>query len=211
MRLLATLVGCAVCLSAAAARAQGKEIERVQVASGTVLSFHLQTRMIPEVGDSLQAFPKGTVLQVKMLDSIDSTVNRDGSPFRGSMVSSLISGDNQVVVHSGAEVHGLLALLRSRSHPEGFRYELLITGLVDHGRSYTLTATLDSSFFDPSPKLGSHQRTQTKKGSIEDGLPLDNSREVTPGNSNEGQRLWRQRTHDSFAAAYAPLQPIRPC
>ncbi len=94
-------------------------------------------------------------------------------------MSSLISGD-EVVVHSDAEVHGLLALLRSRNHPEGFRYDLMITSLVDHGKSYTLTATLDSSFFDPRPKLGSGQRAETKKRSNEDGPPKDKSREVTP-------------------------------
>jgi hypothetical protein len=114
-----------------------------------------------------------------MLDSIDSTVNRDGSPFRGSIVSPLISGD-QVVVHSDAEVHGLLALLRSRSHPEGFRYELLITGLVDHGKSYTLTASLDSSFFDPGRKLGSGQPAETRKGAAASAFPNDKTQEGAP-------------------------------
>jgi|SRR5580704_800586 hypothetical protein len=180
MRLLATLVGCAVCMSAATAHAQGKGIEQVQVASGTVLDFHLQALMIPDADDSLNALPKGTVLHVRMLDSIDSTVNQDGSTFRASMASPLISADKHVVVHSEAEVHGLLALLRSRSHPEGFRYELLVTGLVDHGKSYTLTATLDSSFFDASAKLASDQQAQTKKDPIKDSLRVDKAREVSP-------------------------------
>src|SRR5260370_32414631 len=131
MRHLATLVLCVFGLSATAAHGENYGIEQIQVTCGTVLSFHLQTRMNPGAGDSLNSFPKGTVLHVRMLDSIDSTVNRDGCPFRGSIVSPLISGD-QIVVHSEAEVHGLLALLRSRTHPEGFRYELLITGVIDH-------------------------------------------------------------------------------
>lgn len=179
MRHLATLALCVLCLSATIARGQGSGIEQVQVASGTVLSFHLQSRMNPDAGDSLDSFPKGTVLRVRMLDSIDSTVNRDGSPFRGSIVSPLISG-NQVVVHSEAEVHGLLALLRSRSHPEGFRYELLITGLVDHGKSYTLTASLDASFFDPGRKTGSDQAAETKKSLAATALPNDKAQEVAP-------------------------------
>ena len=179
MRHLAALGLCLLCLSATSVPGQSSGIEQLQVTSGTVLSFHLQTRMNPDARDSLSTLPKGTVLRVRMLDSIDSTVNRDGSPFRGSIVSPLISGD-QIVVHSEAEVHGLLALLRSRSHPEGFRYELLITSLVDHGKSHTLTASLDSSFFDPGRKPGSDQLNETKKSQTASALPNDKAQEVTP-------------------------------
>ena len=178
MRRPAILVLCVLCLSAAAAYAQSPQIGQIQVASGSVLSFHLQTRMNPDAGDSLAAFPKGTLLHVRILDSIDSTVNRDGSPFRGSIVTPLISGD-QIIVHSDAEVHGLLALLRSRSHPDGFRYELLITGLVDHGKAYTLTASLDSSFFDSSRRTNANQHSETKARVNANGLPADNVRETT--------------------------------
>jgi len=160
MRRPATLILCFLCVSAAAAHGQSSQIGQVHVTSGSVLNFYLQTRMNPDAGDSLSALPKGTLLHVRMLDSIDSTVNRDGSPFRGSIVSPLVSGD-QVLVHSDAEVHGLLALLRSRSHPNGFRYELLITGLVDHGRAYTLTASLDFSFFDSGRKISPNQQQGT--------------------------------------------------
>jgi hypothetical protein len=179
VRHLAALVLSVVGLSATGARGQSSGIEQVQVLSGTVLSFHLQTRMHPDADDSLNTFPKGTVLHVRMLDSIDSTVNRDGAPFRGSIVSPLVSGD-RVIVHSEAEVHGLLALLRSRSHPEGFRYELLITNLVDRGKSYTLTASLDSSFFEPGRQPVSDQLAETKKGSTEIGQSNDKAREISP-------------------------------
>jgi hypothetical protein len=179
MRHLAALVLCLLCLSATAANGQNSGIEQVQVTCGTVLTFHLQTRMNPDAGDSLNFFPKGTVLRVRMLDSIDSAVDRDGSPFRGSIVSPMIAG-NQVVVHSEAEVHGLLALLRSRSHPDGFRYELLITGVVDHGKSYTLTATLNSSFFDSSRSPGSDRPADTKKSLAPEPLPNERTQEVAP-------------------------------
>jgi len=39
-------------------------------------------------------------------------------------------------------------LLRSRNHPEGFRYELLVTSLTDHAKTYAVTASLNASFFD---------------------------------------------------------------
>jgi hypothetical protein len=178
IRRLATLVACVVALSATA-HGQSIPIEQVRVVSGTVLSFHLQTRINPDAGDSLDALPKGTVLHVRMLDSIDSTVDRDGSQFRGSIVSPLISGD-RVVVHSEAEVHGLLALLRSRSHPEGFRYELLITGVVDHGKSYTLTASLDPSYLDPSKKPNSPQTAETKNSLPTDGLSSNKEPDINP-------------------------------
>jgi len=125
-------------------------MEPIRVAAGTVLTFHLQTRLKPAEGDVLAQLPRGTLLQVKMLDSIDSRTNEDGAEFRGSIVSAVVSGE-QVVVNRDAEVQVLLVILRSKSHPEGFRNELLITGLVDHGKSHSLTASLNASFFDAAP------------------------------------------------------------
>jgi hypothetical protein len=63
------------------------------------------------------------------------------------VVSDLSRGDG-VVIHADSEVRGLLVLLRSKNHPDGFRYELLLTELTDHGKSYPLTASLNSSFHD---------------------------------------------------------------
>lgn len=147
MNRFAAVVLCLIGVSAGNAQAQSSSIEPLHVAAGTVLTFHLQTRLHPVAGDSLNALPEGTALHVKMLDAIDSTVNGDGSEFRGSIVAPLSAGD-EIVVPSGAPVRGLLALLRSRNHPEGFRYELLVTGITEHGKSYALTASLDSSLFD---------------------------------------------------------------
>ncbi len=144
--LLAVL--CSICLLASAAHAQSPALSPVRVAAGTVLKFHLQTRLKPTADDSMDAMLKGTVLQVKMLDAIDSDVDRDGTEFHGSLAAPLVLGDD-VVVPAEAEVRGLLVLLRSRTHPEGFRYELLVTGLTDRGKSYDLTASLNPSFFDP--------------------------------------------------------------
>ena len=143
----AFLFVCFIGVSTGVTRAQNSSIEPVHVAAGTVLMFHLQTRLKPVDGDALTSLPEGTILRVKMLDSVDSGINGDGAEFRGSIVSSLSSGDD-VVIHSDAEVRGLLALLRSRSHPEGFRYELLLTGVTERGKSYALTASLSPALFD---------------------------------------------------------------
>ena len=150
-------VVCSISLLASAAPAQSPDVAPIRVTAGTVLKFHLQTRLHPTAGDALDALPKGTVLQVRMLDTVDSATDRDGAGFHGTLTAPLLLG-SEVIVPSDAEVRGLLVLLRSRSHPDGFRYELLLTGLTDRGKSYDLTASLNSSFLDsrdqpaPSPK-----------------------------------------------------------
>lgn len=148
-----------VCAFASTAHGQAASIEPVHVAAGTVLTFYLHARLNPINGDPIDGLPKGSLLRVKMLDSVDSAVNADGTVFHGTVMSGLTSS-GELVIHSGSEVRGILALLRSRNHPEGFRYELLITDLADHGKSYSLTASLNPSLADsaaastakPAPK-----------------------------------------------------------
>lgn len=132
---------------ASVAQGQTSSIVPVHVTGGSVLTFYLHARLNPTSGESLDGLPKGTLLRVKMLDSIDSAVNADGTEFHGTVVSGLTSS-GELVIHPGSEVKGILALLRSRSHPEGFRYELLITSLTDQGKSYALTASLAPSLAD---------------------------------------------------------------
>jgi len=157
MRHFFVVVLCFVSSLARAVPAQSPDVTPVRVAAGTVLKFHLQTRLHPTAADALDALPKGTVLQVRMSDTVDSAADRDGTEFHGTLTAPLLLG-GEVIVPSEAEVRGLLVLLRSRSHPDGFRYELLLTGLSDHGKSYDLTASLSPSFVDsgdqtaPSPK-----------------------------------------------------------
>jgi hypothetical protein len=155
------VVLCSISLFANPVRCQPPDIAPFRVASGTVLEFHLQIRLHPTAGDSLGALPKGTILQVKMLDSLDSGVDRDGAGFHGLLAAPIVL-DGQVVIRAEAEVRGLLVLLRSRNHPDGFRYELLITGITDHGKSHDLTASLNPSFFDPAPQPASDSKAATK-------------------------------------------------
>src|SRR5438552_3621549 len=81
--------------------------------------------------------------------------------FRGTLVTPLVS-EGEVIVHSEAEVRGLFVLLRSKTHPEGFRYELLVTGLTDRGKSFDLTASLNSSFLDPGGQPAGDSKSATK-------------------------------------------------
>ena len=66
-------------------------------------------------------------------------------------MSSLVSGTD-IVAHTDAAVTGMLVLLRSREHPDGFRYVLLVTRISDGAKSYPVTASLSSSLYDSSEK-----------------------------------------------------------
>jgi hypothetical protein len=152
---------CCISLLASAAPAQSSDVAPIRVAAGTVLKFHLQARLHPTAADALDALPKGTVLQIRMLDTVDSAVDSDGTEFHGTLTAPLLLG-SEVIVPAEAEVRGLLVLLRSRSHPEGFRYELLVTQLTDRGKSYVLTASLSPSFVDSGDQTAPNSKTTAK-------------------------------------------------
>jgi hypothetical protein len=162
------LVLCTVGVFAISSPAQvsSSTIEPMRIPAGSSLAFHLQTRLRHTEADPLDALPQGTVFHVKMLTSIDSNADRDGSEFHGLVVSDLSLGDS-VVIHSNAEVRGLLVLLRSKNHPDGFRYELLLTELTDQGKSYPLTASLHASFLDAGSELPSAANSPAKVESKE--------------------------------------------
>lgn len=134
---------------------QSSSVTPIHLPAGEVLTFYLQTRMTPSPDNPLDALPKGTMMRVRLLDAIDSSPEADGAAFRGLLDSPLTDSHNVTLAEEHAEVRGLLVLLRSRSHPEGFRYELLLTGLTVDGKMQDLTATLNPSFFEatkpPSP------------------------------------------------------------
>src|SRR5258708_4035972 len=90
---------------------------------------------------------------------VDASVDRDGAAFCGSMAAVLVLG-GEVVIHAEAEVRGLFVLLRSKTHPDGFRYELLITGIRDGDKSLDLTASLNSSFVDQNAQSGASSATR---------------------------------------------------
>ena len=140
---------CAITLLVCAAAGKSFVIEPVRVTSGTILAFHMQTRLHTSSDNLPDVLPSGTVLRVKMLDRVDSDVDRDGDEFHGVIVSPVLAG-NETIIHSDAEVRGILVLLRTKSHPDGFRYDLLITHLSDHGKASSLTASLGASFFEGS-------------------------------------------------------------
>lgn len=163
MHRFASVLLCTLCVFAVAARGQNAKIEAVHAPQGMVLTFHLQTRMNPAYPNEMDVLPHGTVIRVKMLSGVDSSVDRDGSEFHGEVVEPVYSG-SRVIVHPDSEVHGILVLLRSRNHPEGFRYELLVTSVTDHAKTYDLTASLNPSFADGGAPTPTASKTEEPMG-----------------------------------------------
>lgn len=160
-----------------AAQVSSSVIEPLRFPAGTTLAFHMQNRLRHSEVDPLGVLPQGTVLHVKILNAIDSGVDRDGTEFHGSIVSDISLGEG-VVIHSDAEVQGLLVLLRSKNHPGGFRYELLLTQVTDGGKSYPLTASLNPSFVDSSAQPVSPAPVATTKVETKESVKPD-----TPSNT----------------------------
>jgi hypothetical protein len=161
MRIPSVVVLCITAMFAKPVHSQTSSLEPIRISAGTVLIFHLQTRLNPGTRNDVDILPSGTILRVKLLDSIDSAVDRDGSEFRGVVASPVLAG-KITVLHADSEVRGIFALLRSRNHPEGFRYELLVTGINDRGKNYDLTATLNPSFRETSEPQPSAASTDIK-------------------------------------------------
>jgi hypothetical protein len=170
MHRFAAVVLCSVCVFTGVARGQNLNIEAVRAKPGTVLTFYLQTRLNPTDRNEMDVLPRGTVIRVKLVDGVDSGVDRDGSEFRGEVVESVLAED-KIMIHAESEVRGMLVLLRSRNHPEGFRYELLVTSITDHAKRYDLTASLNRSFVDAEPATapGSKEQSQNERKTTADG------------------------------------------
>ena len=75
-------VFCFMTMLAHSGNAQSSTLEPIHVSPGTVLNFHLQTRLNPGAGNEVDILPSGTLLRVRILDSIDSNVEQDGAEFR---------------------------------------------------------------------------------------------------------------------------------
>jgi hypothetical protein len=180
MRKIHPGVLCAIVLWVHPLFAQSSRVAPVQLPVGSVLTFYLQTRLNPNAENPLDGLPKGTMLRVRLLDAIDSNLEADGAAFRGILDAPLTDEHKTTLVEEHAEVRGLLVLLRSRTHPEGFRYELLLTGINVNGKMQDLTAILNPTFGDhPKP-------AQPEKPPVESN-PADTANAVgqpSPGSSN---------------------------
>src|SRR5207244_12252840 len=87
---------------------QAFKVGPVRVSAGTVLTFYLHARLNTTNGDGVDGSPKGTLLRLKMLDSIHSAVNADATEFHGTLLSGLPSS-GQTLIHPDSTVRRLPA------------------------------------------------------------------------------------------------------
>jgi len=82
--------------------------------------------------------PDGTVLQVRMIDSIDSASNQPGDRFRATL-DAPITIDDKVIVPQGADIEGHVAELKGAGKFSGKpAIALELTALSVNGRRYSL-------------------------------------------------------------------------
>jgi hypothetical protein len=80
----------------------------------------------------------GTVLRVRMIDTIDSATNQPGDRFRATL-DTPITIDDKVIVPQGADIEGRVAELKSAGHFAGKpEIALELTALSVNGRRYAL-------------------------------------------------------------------------
>lgn len=82
--------------------------------------------------------PDGTVLQVRMIDTIDSGTNQPGDRFRATL-DAPVTIDDKVIIPHGADIEGRVAELKSAGHFAGKpAIALELTALSMNGRRYSL-------------------------------------------------------------------------
>jgi hypothetical protein len=82
--------------------------------------------------------PDGTVLQIRMIDTIDSSTNQPGDRFRATLDAPVTIDDNVVIPH-GADIEGRVAELKGAGHFAGKpQIALELTALNVNGRRYSL-------------------------------------------------------------------------
>ena len=82
--------------------------------------------------------PAGTVIPVRMIDSIDSDENHQGQMFRGSLDVPIHAG-NQVVLPRGAQVFVRLVEVQSAGKLKGrSELRLQLDRIVTHNATYTV-------------------------------------------------------------------------
>jgi hypothetical protein len=78
---------------------------------------------------SPQTVDVGTTVVVRMIDSVDSSRNKAGDPFRASLEEALVVNDT-VVAPKGADVYGHLVYAQEAGHIEGkSELRLALTGI----------------------------------------------------------------------------------
>jgi hypothetical protein len=84
--------------------------------------------------------PTGTMLTIRIDQSISVKTSRAGETFTGEIVNPIMTGDNNVLVPKGALVGGVIDVSHRRGHFKGRSLlELRLTSLTLNGTRYPLT------------------------------------------------------------------------
>jgi hypothetical protein len=84
--------------------------------------------------------PSGTVISVRMIDSIDSSVNRAGEEFAASLEAPVVVGD-KVLIQRGADARVRLNQVSSAGHVQGRSdLQLELVSLTANGTTYNTSS-----------------------------------------------------------------------
>ncbi len=84
--------------------------------------------------------PSGTVITVRMIDSVDSSVNRAGEEFAASLEAPVVVGD-KVVIQRGADARVRLNKVASAGHVQGrSELQLELVSITANGTTYNVTS-----------------------------------------------------------------------
>ncbi len=84
--------------------------------------------------------PSGTVITVRMIDSIDSSVNRAGEEFAASLEAPVVVGD-KVLIQRGADARVRLNKVASAGHIQGrSELQLELVSIAANGTTYNVTS-----------------------------------------------------------------------
>ena len=97
-----------------------------------------RAHLSPAHGSSAVTIPEGTVLSVRLADSIDSNRSKEGDVFRGTIESPVTNGE-RIVIPKYADVEGEVVQAKSAGHFTGRSdIALVLTRLEMGGKAYSI-------------------------------------------------------------------------
>lgn len=107
--------------------------------------------------------PAGSTITIRMIDSVDSSVNQAGETFHASLDAPIVVG-NDVVVPKGADVYLRLASAKSAGKMTGqSELRLELTKLIYQGKSYPLVST---TYTESGKSRGKDTATKVGAGAV---------------------------------------------
>jgi hypothetical protein len=120
--------------STAAAPATASPSSPAVAPASSQLPARTEAQAAPAVLSNAITVPAGTVIAVRMIDSVDSTTNQVGDQFHASLENDIVV-NNVVVAPKGADVYGKLGTVKSAGTIQGqSELELELTSIRINGK-----------------------------------------------------------------------------